>query len=222
MSQLKKARNIRCPVCSEISLAGSRTCMLCGAPFDEKGSSSSPSSSLPPEPSELKVFGMHFEPMKAALWFVAIMVLYMLVFIAPLDPILSPLRRLFCLGAVTSLVSALLVWIDYGQISSRLPNKHSLGGLGWASVVLIAWPVGFPLYVAARSRACPASWTRTAYVISIVFIVTFAWVGMSFRSKYEKIWSPNSGAGRQVTINGKPVVLDNKQVQVIHGGPGGQ
>lgn len=230
MNVQEKRASVYCPVCRDFSPHGSITCMNCGARV--KGTDDA-DSSLPK--GKAAAFGVTWDPVIAALWILALGILYALVFILPLAPMHSPLIRLVFLYAAVSFSTAAMVFIDCAiadpddsPIDSP-DDRFNYTPARWFAFVLLAWPLGFPLYFWNKARQYPDRSSGVALaeaaIFVLAFLLTWAIVGARYYAE-SSITGPMprksaSPAAQQVQprgqlkINGQAVQVAGKGTFII-------
>jgi hypothetical protein len=180
--------------------------MHCGAPFN----AALPATTAEPAESGkvASAFGWSFNPIEVAIWIVAAVGIYVLLFVLFTHPVHLPLRRLFYAYIGLSLSTACLIFVDAENLDTKVDVEGfpELTALHWLLLTLFLWPVGFALYMLARAQFGEVKLIRAglasggAVLLLMLLSATVAGIRSSafFRSS-----RTNSAA--EVRVNGQPV-----------------
>lgn len=205
-----------CRSCGEISPAGSSACMHCGSSFNQAASAIDLATKV------AKAFGQNFDPIKASIWIIGAIALYVAIFVLPVHPVHFPMRRLVYAYLGVIMATACLVYVDAENLGTKLDIEGvpELSPLHWFLITLFLWPIGFPAYLLARAQFGQLKLVRiglvSAGVLLVVIVLSFTVITIRNSSFYRTAASSN--AKRQLKLNGQTIstpATTDKKVPVI-------
>jgi hypothetical protein len=157
-------------------------------------------------------FGWKFDPIVCAVWIVGFVAIYVLLFILPVHPVHFPLRRLWYvyLGLIVS--SACLVFIDAENLDTKLEiaGVPEFTSWHWFLLTLLAWPVGFPLYLLARAQFGQLALIRAGMGAAGTFCLLAILSIIVISSRSARFYKATAASSKPtLTIHGQPVTTPN-------------
>jgi hypothetical protein len=155
-----------------------------------------------------KAFGFSFDPAVAAIAVAAAVALYVLIFVLPTHPMYSPGKRLWYVYLGLSIATACLIYVDAENTNTKLEFEGvpTFTPLHWFGLVLVAWPIGFPLYFVSRSHFGQMMVVRAglACAAGLVFLMLLSIIVIWARSR--SVYQSSSTSG--------PLKMDGQTIRI--------
>jgi hypothetical protein len=158
-----------CPLCGGTIPQGVKKCLFCATVVTRT------------EVSAGDEGGTHIDVIGSALLVVpGMIVAFTLGYVIRLNALQNPVGKLLVGGFVAALASAVLVMLEARRAGDQRVGQFT--PRQWFFLNLLAWPVGYPLYLRERASSGLKDLMIPGVVISVVFTLTFMFQAATFKT----------------------------------------